>query len=98
MGSTPQHLSASGHAEMLAEDQRLVLVRGAQLHPVHARGAAAQPLEPHLERDLPVVDQERHLARPYLHSNLGAKYAPVAEAEAGIEEPRVMCTDLARPG
>src|ERR1043166_3269371 len=97
MAPTPQYLSASARAEVLAQAQRLVLVGRAEPHPVYPRGTAAQPLEPHLERDLPVVDQEGHLARSYLHNNLGAKHAPVAEAEARIEEARVMRANLARP-
>src|SRR6266850_4294768 len=98
MARTPQYLSASGAAEVLAQAQGLVLAGRPEPHTVHTGRPAPQPLEPHLERDLAIVDQEGHLARPYLHNNLGAKHAPVAEAEARVEEPRVMCTNLPRAG
>src|SRR6266850_6681284 len=90
--------SAPRRPEVLAQTQRLMLVRGAQPHTVHAARPAAQRLEPHLERRLPVVDQERHLPGPYLHNYLGTQHAPVAEPEAGIEEPGVVGPDLARAG
>src|SRR5256885_14542747 len=98
MGPTPQYVSGPGGAEVLAQAQGLVLVRRAEPHTIDTGRPAPQPLEPYLERDLAIVDQKWHLARPYLHNNLGAKHAPVAEAEAGVEEPRVMRTNLPGPG
>src|SRR5918996_5650679 len=98
MPSTPQYVCRGLSLEVLAQAQRLVLVGRPEPHTVDTPGAAAQPLEPDLERRLAIVDQERHLPRPYFHNNLGAKDAPVPEAEAGIEEPRVMRTNLARAG
>src|SRR3989454_10862964 len=84
--------------EVLAQAQGLVLVRRGQPHSVHPLGPAAEPLEPDLEGGLAVVDHERHLPRPHLHNNLRAENAPIAESEAGIEEPRVMRANLARAG
>src|SRR3954466_12503824 len=79
---------------MLAQAQRLVLVGRRQTHTIYPVWPSAQPLEPHLERRLAIVDHERHLASPHLHNNLRAENAPVAEPESGIEEPRVMSADL----
>src|SRR5919109_2588313 len=98
MASTPQYLSAAGGAEVLAQAQGLVLVGRPEPHAVDTARATAQPLEPYLERDLAVVHQEWHLARADLHDHLGAQHGPVAEAEARIEEARVMGADLAGPG
>src|SRR5690242_7564923 len=94
MPSTPQYLSARRGAEVLAEAQRLVLVGGSEPYPVYTRRAAAQPLEPHLEGDLAVIDQERYLARPHLHDDLGAEDAPVTVPEARVEKPGVVRADL----
>src|SRR6185503_2912308 len=56
---TPQYLCyPPGSAlEVLAQAQRLMLVGGAQPDPVDAPRPATQPLEPHLEGGLAVVDQ-----------------------------------------
>src|SRR5947209_1868441 len=84
--------------EVLAQAQRLALVRGGQADPVDPLGPAAEPLEPDLEGRLAVVNHERHLPGTYLHNNLRAENAPIAEPEAGVEEPRVMRANLPRAG
>src|SRR5438046_1850070 len=70
--------------EVLAQAERLVLVRRGQPDPVDPLGPATEPLEPDLEGRLAVVDHERHLPRSHLHNNLRAENAPVAESEPGI--------------
>src|SRR2546430_15602854 len=82
--------------EVLAQAQRLALVRGSQADPVDPLGPAAEPLEPDLEGRLAVVNHERHLPRSYLHNNLRAENAPIAEPEPGVEEPRAMRANLTR--
>src|SRR5213083_683082 len=88
------HPRSRSTAEVFAEGQGLVLVGGAQADPVDALRARPQALEPNLERGLAVIDQERHLPGPHLHHHLRAQHAPVAKAEAGVEEASVVGADL----
>src|SRR5439155_22389857 len=76
--------------EVLAEGQGLPLVGRADPDAIDPLGSRAQTLEQDLERRLAVVDHERHLARPHLHDHLGAQNRPVAPAESGVEEARVV--------
>ncbi|MDO8730840.1 MAG: excinuclease ABC subunit UvrC, partial [Candidatus Omnitrophota bacterium] len=45
-----------------------------------------EPLEPHLERRLAVIDHERHFARPHFHDHLRAEDVAGSEAEALLYE------------
>src|SRR5262245_25061088 len=87
-----------GSAEVLAQGQGLVLVRQCQPGAVHSFGGTAQPLEPHLEKGLAVVDEKRHFPGPHLHHHPGPEHAAIAEAESRVEEARVVGANLARPG
>src|SRR5206468_8222005 len=87
-----------GECDEHVDSQVLLLTRRTYPSSKYPLGARAQPLEQDLERRLAVIDHERHLARPDLHDDLGAQNRPVAPAESGIEEARIVRADLPRPG
>src|SRR5262245_30611391 len=95
MGTPPG--AFSGPPEVLAQRKGLVLVGRSESHPVQSFGRTGQPLEQHLERDLAVVHEERHLAGPHFHDDLRAEHAAITPAESGIEEARVVSADLPGP-
>src|SRR5213593_5037153 len=84
--------------EQLAQRQPLELVRRADPFPIHLFGPLLHPLEEHLEEGLAVVDQERHVVRPYLQDDGRAVQVPGAVSEAGIEEAGVVRAQLADGG
>src|SRR5207245_2615406 len=81
--------------ELLAQRQPLELVRRAGDFTIHLFGPLLHPLEEHLEEGLAVVDQERHVVRPYLQDDGRAVQFPGAVSEAGIEEAGVVRAQLA---
>src|SRR5262249_32150644 len=89
---------SDGSAEVLAQGQGLVLVRRGQPGTVHSFGRTAQPLAPHLEKGLAVVDENRHSPGTHLHHPPGSEHAALAEADPRVEEARVVSANLPRPG
>src|SRR5262245_41437969 len=82
-------------AEMLRELQALRLVVRADVLAVERVGPRQHLLVDEAADDLPMLEDERHFARPHLEHRARAAPAGAGVAEAGIEEAGVMHAKLA---